>query len=108
MEYEIAAVGQKHFVLGFKAAGVRYCMEAADSKEAKAALDKLLEKEEIGLIVIGESVAKEMLQYIEEISQARVLPAITVLQDGVKSEHLSSRSINNYVEKATGILFLEK
>ena len=108
VEYEIAAIGQKHFILGFKAAGVRYCVEAVNSKEAKENIEKLMEKEEIGLIIVGESVAKSILPYIDEISQTRVLPAITVLQDSMKSEHLGSRSINDYVEKATGIVFLER
>ncbi|MEM0475250.1 MAG: V-type ATP synthase subunit F [Candidatus Norongarragalinales archaeon] len=106
VEYEIAVVGPKEICFGFKAAGVSRVIEVADAAQALHAIEKLVADAGVGLIIVGESVASESLDFIADVSQNRFLPAIAVIQDSVQARKLSARVISATIERATGISFL--
>ena len=99
---KIVAIGTKEFTIGFRSAGVEG-HEVADSREAKELIGKLVAGEETGVVLIGESIAKDILEYIERVSSTKTIPAILVLRDESSDLNLGKNSIQRYIEQATGM-----
>ncbi|MFH0973756.1 MAG: V-type ATP synthase subunit F [Candidatus Micrarchaeota archaeon] len=108
MRYEIAVIGLKSFVAGLKAAGVGLAVEceASEAPAARKALSDLIERKDVGLVIVGESVAVHAMDLIEDVLQNRFLPAVVVLQDGVVESEESRKLVSKTIEKATGISFI--
>lgn len=98
----VVAIGTREFIIGFKSAGVRG-HEVRDAKEAKEIISKLSESEETGVILIGESIASGIIDYIEKISSTKTVPSILVLRDERSDVGIGKNSIQRYIEQATGM-----
>ncbi len=98
----VVAVGTREFVIGFRSAGVQG-YEVDDAAGAKEAIAKLSESEETGVILIGESVAGRIIDYIERISSTKTVPSILVLRDERSNIGIGKDSIQRYIEQATGM-----
>lgn len=99
---KIAAIGSREFTIGFKSAGVNG-YEVSDSKETKELIGRLVSEEETGIILVGESFAAEIIDYIEKVSSTKTIPSILVLRDESSNEGIGKNSIQRYIEQATGM-----
>lgn len=99
---KIVALGTKEFVLGFKSAGVEG-REVHDPKEAKELIGQLAEAGDTGVILLGESIALGIIDYVEKVSATKTIPSILVLRDERSNTNLGKRSIQRYIEQATGM-----
>lgn len=98
----MVAIGTREFIIGFQSTGVQG-YEITDPKEAKDLITKLSEKEDTGVILIGESVAKDIIDYIEKVSSTKTVPSILVIRDELSNINIGRDSIQRYIEQATGM-----
>jgi len=99
---KVVAIGTREFIIGFKSTGVQG-HEVTDPKEAKDIITKISEKEDTGVVLIGESVAKDIIDYIEKISSTKTIPSILVIRDELSNVNIGADSIKRYIEQATGM-----
>ena len=98
----IVAIGTREFTIGFRSTGVQG-HEVKNAKEAKELIAKLSEGEETGIILIGESMAADIIDYIEDVSSTKTIPSILVLRDERSDVGIGKNSIQRYIEQATGM-----
>ncbi len=102
--YKLAVIGDRDSILAFKALGVNV-YPAVDGNEAKAII-KDLEKSEVGLIFITESLAKEIPSTIDKYRNEMV-PTIILIPSNKGSLGIGLADINKSVEKAVGANILD-
>ena len=86
---------------GMRLAGVEGEI-AHGRKEAKAAVEKILEEQNLGILLITEKLSIEIPELIDEIKLNRKQPLLVEIPDG----HGSGRQenfITNYINEAIGI-----
>ena len=99
---KVVAIGTDEFVIGFKSAGVEG-HAVADSREAREIISRLVEAGETGVILLGESMAVDIIDYVEKVSATKTIPSILVLRDERSNINLGKDSIQRYIEQATGM-----
>jgi len=97
-EYEIAAIGEADSIIGFLALGVRI-YPVASSQEAAGVLEEI--KQQFGIIFITETVAQEMMEVINNMSQ-EALPAIVLIPSNQGSRGYALSRLRKMVERAVG------
>lgn len=98
----VTAIGTKGFVIGFKSAGVNgYVVD--NSTQAKDKIKELVNNDNTAIILLGESVAIDIIDYVEKISATKTIPSILVLRDDNSNLKIGKDSIQRYVEQATGM-----
>lgn len=100
--YNILALGYREFVLGFRSAGVKG-IEVQSPKEAKEILSKFVHNQDTAIVFLGESIANEILDYVENISMNHMLPSILIVRDERSNEGVGKELIKKYIEQATGM-----
>lgn len=85
---KIVAVGGRSFVAGFRLAGING-IEVGSSDEALKTIYRLMEDEEIGLILLSDEVAKPLRRTLAEIRTKKAIPIIyEVTSPGSKVEKM--------------------
>lgn len=100
---QIAVVGSRDITFGFRLAGVSLAYHVEKGEEAKEVIEKLVKEKEAAVILVGESVALPIIDYIEEVSSTVVTPSILVIRDEKPGKNIGGRAISRYIERATGI-----
>ena len=100
--HDVVAIGYREFVLGFRSAGVKG-IEVQSPKEAKEVISKIVAEESAAVIFLGESVAEEIIDYVEKVSSSTLLPSILVIRDERSNKGIGKESIKRYIEQATGM-----
>ncbi len=96
MLVKIAVIGDGDTVLGFRLAGVHEAFEAYSPSEAEKILSKLLEREDVALILITDSLASGM-----KLPDVR-FPIILTVPDR-KSEGKGEERLMEIVRRAIGV-----
>ncbi len=101
--YRIAVVGGHALQLGFKIAGITTAYTAETGTEAEPIVQKLLQQEEVGIIVIAASLAKEIRdRKINEALTSSMKPLFIVVSDyGQKEEYKDN--LRQLIIRALGI-----
>ena len=98
----IAIIGDKDTVLPFKGLGI----EAVLIDEPEEGREKLkqIANEEYGIVFVSESVAQGCLDIIENISEKKSLPIITIVSD-FRGEALevSEKRLRKLIRRAVGM-----
>lgn len=97
-DYEIAAIGEADSIIGFLALGVRI-YPVTSSQEAASVLEEV--KKNFGIIFITETVAQEMTDTINNLSQ-EALPAIVLIPSNQGSRGYALSRMRKIVERAVG------
>jgi len=96
---DIAIIGKKEVVIGFKALGLKvYSVSKASEAE-----EKLLElcESDFAIVFITESIAQEIYDTISEIAE-RTFPAVTIIPEPVGASGFASKVIKDAMLKAVG------
>lgn len=89
----VVAVGTRTLVSGFRLAGVKG-IETETAEEALKTIKTLMADKEVGLIIIGDDVAKALRQKLAEIRSKHPVPLIfEVPAPGSKIEKVEYREI---------------
>ncbi len=101
--YKIGVIGKRLLTTGFRLAGVKRYEKASTGEEAEAALRKLMQDEEIGIIIMPEGLAsmikdRKLLNAID----TSILPLIIQVPD-YNEEERETDTIRRLVLRAVGI-----
>ena len=78
----IVAVGNIDFIAGFQLAGIKDVYEAPDTWQARKVLEIVKELEDVAIVIIQRSYARELRKYIEEWRNEKgIYPVILELPD---------------------------
>jgi vacuolar-type H+-ATPase subunit F/Vma7 len=106
--YRIAVVGNHPLELGFKIAGITTSYVASTGEEAEPIIHKLLQQEEVGIIVMAANLAREIRdRRISEAMTASMKPLFIVVSDqGDKEEYKDN--LRQLIIRALGIDIMKK
>lgn len=90
---KVVAVGSKPFVSGFRLAGVGG-VEVASPEELLREVERLVAREETGLIILDEDLSREVRDRLNQIRAERATPLIYELPGpGTKPERIDYRAM---------------
>ncbi len=99
---KMAVIGDKETCLPFRGVGVEGIV-CEKTEEVKKILRQRFE-EGYGVIFIAESLAAECLEMIEELTEKRSMPIITIIPDFLKkSPGITESRLKNWLRRAVGI-----
>ncbi len=75
-----------------------------EAEEIKRALRKLFEEEKYGIIFISQSLAAKCLDRIEELSEKKSSPLVTIIPDSKgEASGIAEQRLGNLIRKAVGM-----
>lgn len=95
----IAVIGKKECIAGFRALGLR-TLSVKDAAEARERLLEVVEKD-FGIIFITESLAESIYDTISEVNE-RTFPAVTIIPELAGATGFASKMIKDAMLKAVG------
>ena len=100
----ILVIGDDDVSFPFRASGCE-AKQAKNPEEGRKALIEAIEgKEEYGIIFIAESIARDCMDVISQISEAKSLPIVTIIPEILKVERgAAEERIRQMVKRAVGI-----
>jgi V/A-type H+-transporting ATPase subunit F len=96
---DIAVIGTKDTVLGFKAFGISV-FKVNDYIEAEKKLEEI--KANYSIVFITEEIAKNILDTIEKLDQG-FLPSIVIIPDITDNDEVARLRVRNTVKTALGV-----
>ncbi len=99
---KIAVIGDRDTVTGFQMAGVRMCTVSRSQEVTRSTLIDYFRNPDVGLIIITESLAKEVEDTILEISEAPI-PVILLVPDRTGTTGAYEKLLRELVRRAVGI-----
>ena len=101
-KYRVAVVGNAELALGFKLAGVRDAFSAENVEDAEDAIRKLLDADDIGIIVITSTVSKGLKdKKIKHAVESSLLPMFVEVPE--YREEFRPDTLRKLVMRAIGI-----
>lgn len=76
---EIAVIGSPEFTLGFRLVGVRATVDATDPKELEDAVSKMVEREDIGILVMDQGDFDRLSEERRENLRQRLQPTLVAI-----------------------------
>ena len=98
----VVSIGRKDFVIGFRSIGIPGLV-AENGAQAKQHINRLVGEGNTALIVLAESVGREIFPHVEEINYEKALPAVIMLEDEMSQEDLAGAVIEKSIERAIGV-----
>lgn len=101
--YRIAVVGSHSLELGFKIAGITTSYTCESGQEAEAAIQKFMQDDQVGIIVLAANLAKEVRdRKIKEALTSSMKPLFIVVSDfGDKEEY--EDNLRQLIIRALGV-----
>ncbi len=100
MRFEL--ISNSHDVIvGMRLAGIIGTL-VRTAKEAKKTLSEAINKQDVAIVLINESLAEEIPEVVSESKKNIVKPLIVVVPDG-KTIDKPRRPITKYIEEAIGL-----
>jgi len=101
----VALVADFDTAIGFKLAGLKEVYAVTDGRQAEEVINKLTKNAEIGIIIITESLANQIRQYVKEKLYERLIPIIVEIPDK-KGAPTAMEFIKDIVKRTIGIELL--
>ena len=100
---KMVVVADRQTSLPFLGVGIDIVVNQ-EIEKAKGAIGKLFEEEKHGIIFIAQSLAAECLDLIEELSEKKSFPIITVIPDSRgEVSGIAEQRLGNLIKKAVGM-----
>lgn len=106
--YEIAVIGDRETVMGFRFAGVARAFEAETAEEAERHLAALRRDERVALIIVTEILAQKLSRTIRAITEEQFLPVVLPLPDRQGSRGTAMDEVRMLIKRAVGVDILAK
>ncbi len=100
---KISVIADHTTVTGFRLAGVKDCHEVQKPEEAKEVLKALSKEEDMGMIILTETIADKLRDEIEAMTEGRVTPLVVEIPDSKGPMPGKEDNIRRLVKKAVGI-----
>lgn len=101
--YKIAVLGNERIALGFKLSGITEAFNANDTHEAESRFRELLQRDDIGIIIIG-SAAKRLIKdrRLQESITSSIMPLVVEIAESGE-EHAEEDTLRKLILRAIGI-----
>lgn len=100
---KVIIIGDKQTSLPFLGIGTDAII-SEEIEEVKRKLGKLFEEEKYGIIMITQSLAAKCLDLIEELSERKPFPLITIVPDSTgEVSGIAEERLRNLIRKAVGM-----
>ncbi|MBO4248673.1 MULTISPECIES: V-type ATP synthase subunit F [Halomicrobium] len=106
MSQEIGVIGSPDFTTGFRLAGVRKFADVPDAdkdEELDAAVEEMLDDEEIGIIVMHDDDLAHLSRGVRKDAETSVEPVMVTLGGGT-----GSGGLRDQIKRAIGIDLMEE
>jgi len=106
MSQEIGVIGSPDFTTGFRLAGVRKFADVPDAdkdEELDAAVEEMLDDEEIGIIVMHDDDLDHLSRGVRKAAETSVEPVMVTLGGGA-----GSGGLRDQIKRAIGIDLMEE
>ncbi|ACV47401.1 MULTISPECIES: V-type ATP synthase subunit F [Halomicrobium] len=106
MSQEIGVIGSPDFTTGFRLAGVRKFADVPDAdkdEELDAAVEEMLDDEEIGIIVMHDDDLEHLSRGVRKDAETSVEPVMVTLGGGT-----GSGGLRDQIKRAIGIDLMEE
>jgi len=106
MSQEIGVIGSPDFTTGFRLAGVRKFADVPDAdkdEELDAAVEEMLDDEEIGIIVMHDDDLDHLSRGVRKAAETSVEPVMVTLGGGT-----GSGGLRDQIKRAIGIDLMEE
>ena len=106
MSQEIGVIGSPDFTTGFRLAGVRKFADVPDAdkdEELDAAVEEMLDDEEIGIIVMHDDDLSHLSRGVRKDAETSVEPVMVTLGGGT-----GSGGLRDQIKRAIGIDLMEE
>jgi V/A-type H+-transporting ATPase subunit F len=100
---KIAAIGEEDTIIGLRLAGIGDAFIASEVSEIKAAIEKVLQNPDIGLLIITERLAEKVRNIINEIMERRTIPTIIEIPDRQGPIEREVDPISELIKRAVGV-----
>ncbi len=77
----IAAVGGKETLVGIRLAGVKTVLETSDPEKALAYIRKLLDMEDIAIVIVTRDISDKIQNELETLRKGRATPVFVEFPD---------------------------
>jgi len=99
---KILIIGNEDLSIPFRAVGCEAKYVESPEEGKKILFESV--KQEYGIIFIAESIAKDCMDLISQISETRALPIVTIIPDTLgKEKGIAEQRIQKIVKRAVGI-----
>ncbi len=102
MAHKIAVIGEEDLCMGFGLAGIIKNFTPKDSFEAEALIDEIVAKDEIGMVIIEEELAKGFSYKMKNRLQQMTKPVVVTVPGKMGTEE-DSESLSAMIKKAIGV-----
>ncbi len=100
--YKIAMVGNRLMSLGFRLGGIPESYEAADEKAAESSLKSLLDRDDVGIIIITSGIKKLVKERrLQEAISGSILPLIVEIPE--EDQEQEEDTLRSLIMRAIGI-----
>ena len=96
----IHVIGDRDTVIGFKLIGIHGTV-VTNKEKARELIDSFLIKEDFGILIIGEKIYENLLDYIYNIKVSRRIPLIIEVPD--RKGARESLSMENVIKSFIGL-----
>lgn len=100
MRFELIS-NSRDVIVGMRLAGIIGTLVRV-KQEAKKALIKAMNKRDVAIVLINESLAEEIPEVVSELKKRIVKPLVVVVPDG-KTIKKPRRPITKYIKEAIGL-----
>ncbi len=100
---KMIVVADRQTSLPFSGVGIDMLVNE-EIEEVRGTIHKLFEEEKYGIIFIAQSLAAKCLDLIEELSEKKFFPLITVIPDCKgEASKIAEQRLRNLIKKAVGM-----
>ena len=102
MESSVGVIGDVDTVTGFKLGGIKKSYDVKTDKDAKNALDKLID-DKISIIIITEKIADNIREYINKKIGSNTLPMLIEIPNKYGSSEKDVDPIGELIKRVIGV-----
>lgn len=100
---KISVVADHTTVTGFRLAGVKDCHEVGKPEDAREVIQSLSKEEDMGMIIITESIAEKLRSVLDTLTEGKVTPLVVEIPDSKGPIPGKEDPIRRLVKQAVGI-----
>jgi V/A-type H+-transporting ATPase subunit F len=100
---KVAAIADSDTIVGLKLAGVKLSYVAETPQQAEEAFDKVLQDQNIGLIVFSEKIADKIRDAITNLTSQKTIPIVVEIPDKRGVQPGRRDPLMDMIRRAVGI-----
>ncbi|WXG45874.1 MAG: V-type ATP synthase subunit F [Candidatus Atabeyarchaeum deiterrae] len=100
---KVAAIADSDTIIGLRLAGVRDSYLVESPQQAEEMLRKVLQDQDVGLIILTEKIADKVRDMINDFTSQRTFPVIVEIPDKRGTEQGRRDPLKDIIRRAVGL-----